>query len=123
MAISSIAPASCFICPSHRHRHHRPPSHRGARLPSEDRSHVSADATEKELPLHLEELGDPENPVSDTKRQYIQHGLSSDEADFLLSLSEKEKSQIYRKVDFRLVPMLALLYLVSVNLCHLHGGL
>ena len=67
---------------------------------------------EKEAPLHLEQLVDLENPMSETKVRYMQHGLTSEEADWLLSLSEKEKSQIYRKVDFRLVPMLALLYLV-----------
>jgi hypothetical protein len=71
-------------------------------------------APEKEVPLHLEELNDPENPISETKRLYLDRGLTPDEADFLLSLSEKEQSKIFRKVDFRLVPMLALLYLVCL---------
>lgn len=61
----------------------------------------------------VEELDDIEEGFSETKKQYMQRGLTAEEADFLLSLSEKEKSQIYRKVDYRLVPMLALLYLIS----------
>jgi hypothetical protein len=69
-------------------------------------------AMDKEKSMHLEELVDAGDPQADTKRQYIQRGLTLEEADFLLSLSEKEKDHIYRKVDFRLVPMLALLYLV-----------
>lgn len=74
---------------------------------------LPADDLTKETSLKVEEYSELENAVSDTKRQYLQRGLTSEEADFLLSLSEKEKSQIYWKVDIRLVPMLAMLYLVS----------
>ncbi|KAF9894341.1 hypothetical protein FE257_007844 [Aspergillus nanangensis] len=61
-----------------------------------------------EDPIELKDVGFPEE-----KRQYIDRGLSPEEADFLLSLSDKEKDKIYRKVDIRLVPMLALLYLIA----------
>lgn len=79
---------------------------------TQDKGVLAANDLEKEQPLYVEELGVAEDPMSDTKRKYLQRGLTSEEADFLLSLSDKEKNQIYRKVDFRLVPMLALLYLV-----------
>lgn len=69
----------------------------------------ASDLPEKEPEVVLE----VEHGASEEKRQYMARGLSSDEADFLLSLSEKEKSQIYHKVDRRLVPMLALLYLIA----------
>jgi hypothetical protein len=68
---------------------------------------------EVEKAKDVDELESIEEGASETKRQYMLRGLTSDEADFLLNLSEKEKSQIYRKVDYRVVPMLALLYLVS----------
>lgn len=54
-----------------------------------------------------------ENDISEERRQYVERGLTLEEADFLLSLSEKEKNQIYHKVDIRLVPMLALLNLIA----------
>lgn len=44
---------------------------------------------------------------SEQKRKYVSAGLKPEDADFLLSLSPKEQSAIYRKVDFRVVPMLA----------------
>lgn len=80
---------------------------------STDGRQVADDLT-KESSLKVEQYIELENAgISDTKRQYLQRGLSPEEADFLLSLSEKEESKIYRKVDVRLVPMLALLYLIS----------
>lgn len=59
------------------------------------------------------EVYEIENDISEEKRRYIERGLTLEEAEFLLSLSEKEKNQIYHKVDVRLVPMLALLYLIA----------
>jgi hypothetical protein len=82
---------------------------------SQDSDRQAVPMVEKEHPLHLEDFSDPENPMSETKIQYLQRGLSAQDADFLLSLSEKEQNQIFRKVDFRLVPMLALLYLVGIR--------
>ncbi len=39
--------------------------------------------------------------------------LSHDDAEFFASFSEERRKKLYRKVDWRLVPMLALLYLFS----------
>jgi hypothetical protein len=75
-----------------------------------------ADAKERDRALTLEkekafeELDEIEEDVSPLKREYMLRGVTSEEADFLLSLSEKEIKQIYRKVDLRVVPMLAFLY-------------
>jgi hypothetical protein len=75
-----------------------------------------ADAEERDRALTLEkekafeELDEIEEDVSPLKREYMLRGVTSEEADFLLSLSEKEIKQIYRKVDLRVVPMLAFLY-------------
>lgn len=40
-------------------------------------------------------------------------GLSQEDSEWMHSLSEKEKRSIFHKVDKRLVPMLALLYLIA----------
>ena len=40
-------------------------------------------------------------------------GLSNDERQWLNDIDQKEANRIYHKVDKRLVPMLALLYLIS----------
>lgn len=40
-------------------------------------------------------------------------GLSEEERAWLASVDQKEASRIYHKVDVRLVPMLALLYLIA----------
>ncbi|KAK5104619.1 hypothetical protein LTS08_002510 [Lithohypha guttulata] len=73
----------------------------------EDLSEVSS--LEKELRSTEVEVG----YASEEKRKYLQAGLSSDDAEFLLSLTPKQQSAIYHKVDVRVVPMLALLYLIA----------
>ena len=40
-------------------------------------------------------------------------GLTEDERNWLNNIDPKEASRIYHKVDLRLVPMLALLYLIA----------
>lgn len=40
-------------------------------------------------------------------------GLSEEEASFLANVSPEEESKIYRKIDYRVVPMLTMLYLIS----------
>lgn len=40
-------------------------------------------------------------------------GLTPEDADFFSSYSEEKRKKVFRKVDIRLVPMLALLYLIS----------
>lgn len=67
----------------------------------EDLSEVSS--LEKELRSTEVEVG----YASEEKRKYLQAGLSNDDADFLLSLTPKQQSAIYHKVDVRVVPMLA----------------
>ena len=44
---------------------------------------------------------------------YMRAGLSSEEAQFLYDVPENEKDRIFHKVDWRLLPMLAVMYLVS----------
>jgi hypothetical protein len=45
--------------------------------------------------------------------KWCEAGLAVEEARFLATVSEKEASRIYRKVDFRVVPMLTMLYLIA----------
>lgn len=45
--------------------------------------------------------------------QYINAGLNEEDSRFLISFSKAEERAIYRKVDWRVVPMLAMLYLIS----------
>lgn len=58
--------------------------------------------------------------VHDTKPHQIVHidnfqvlGLRPDDADFYTNYSEEKRKKVIRKVDVRLVPMLAVLYLIS----------
>lgn len=44
---------------------------------------------------------------------YREKGLTDEDAHFLLRFRRKEETAIYRKVDCRVVPLLALLYLIS----------
>lgn len=43
----------------------------------------------------------------------LQAGLSQDDARFLADFTSTQERRVFRKVDFRVVPMLALLYLIS----------
>jgi hypothetical protein len=45
--------------------------------------------------------------------KYINAGLTEDDARFLIGFSKKEERAIYRKVDWRVVPILSVLYLIS----------
>lgn len=47
------------------------------------------------------------------KRTALRSGLSSEDAEWLADVSPEQQKKIYRKVDYRLVPMLALLYLIA----------
>jgi len=40
-------------------------------------------------------------------------GLSQDDAEFLYAIDKTEQNKIFNKVDWRLCPMLAVLYLIS----------
>ena len=43
----------------------------------------------------------------------LQAGLSPDDARFLADFTPPQERRVFRKVDLRVVPMLALLYLIS----------
>ncbi|KAF2678554.1 MFS general substrate transporter [Lentithecium fluviatile CBS 122367] len=45
--------------------------------------------------------------------EYMRSGLSEEDAQFLYRIPKKEQDRIFHKVDWRLCPMLAILYLIS----------
>lgn len=45
--------------------------------------------------------------------KYTRAGLSEEDAEFMHNLSPAEQDKIFHKVDWRLCPMLAVLYLIS----------
>lgn len=80
-----------------------------------------AHAKEKESTVErqsfvMEDTG-PEKAPWATAPMHLQHamkaGLSHDDAEFLYSIDKAEQTKIFRKVDWRLCPMLAVLYLIS----------
>lgn len=46
-------------------------------------------------------------------QEAMKAGLTLDDAEFLYSIDKAEQKKIYHKVDWRLCPMLAVLYLIS----------
>jgi len=67
--------------------------------PNDEYERSSLEKTPQESTLHVEEL--------------MRGGLTEEDAQFLHDMPLKEQNRIYHKVDVRLVPMLALLYLIS----------
>lgn len=67
--------------------------------PKDEYERPSLEKAPHESTLHVEEL--------------MRGGLTEEDAQFLHDMPLKEQSRIYHKVDIRLVPMLALLYLIS----------
>lgn len=67
--------------------------------PKDEDPRSSLEKAPHESTLHVEEL--------------MRGGLTEEDAQFLHDMPLKEQSRIYHKVDIRLVPMLALLYLVA----------
>lgn len=67
--------------------------------PKDEDARSSIEKAPHESTLHVEEL--------------MRGGLTADDAQFLHDMPLEEQSRIYHKVDVRLVPMLALLYLVA----------
>lgn len=70
----------------------------------ERRSFVSDDAGPEKFawasaPTHLQDA--------------MKAGLTQDDAEFLYSIDKTEQKKIFNKVDWRLCPMLAVLYLIS----------
>lgn len=43
----------------------------------------------------------------------VKPGMTAEDAEWLANLPQKEQDRIFHKVDIRLVPMLALLYLIA----------
>lgn len=47
------------------------------------------------------------------RNQYARIGLSDDDAEFFTNYPEDARKKLFRKIDFRLVPVLAVLYLFA----------
>ncbi|KAL3467938.1 major facilitator superfamily domain-containing protein [Aspergillus heterothallicus] len=72
-----------------------------------DRNSISkADEADAEKSTHIE------SPVTEIGTFRVV-GLSAEDADFYVNYPEEKRKKVFRKVDIRLVPMLALLYLCS----------
>ena len=60
---------------------------------------------------------DPENlevgKYSAQHEEYVRAGLTHEEADFITGHTAAQEKAIFRKVDYRVVPMLSMLYLIS----------
>lgn len=54
-----------------------------------------------------------EEQVEEAKESRIVYGHNEDDAAFLANFPDEKKKKMYRKIDWRLIPMLALLYLIS----------
>lgn len=75
-----------------------------------------SDSTEKDHTYVMEEApaekpslaGSPEH-----LHDALKAGLSREDAEFLHSVDKAEQKKIFHKVDWRLCPMLAILYLIS----------
>lgn len=82
----------------------------GFKLGSNEKEEGSSEVSslEKTQVTQVEDAG-----ISEQARTYLRAGLSHEDTDFLLSLTAKEQNKIYHKVDRRVVPMLALLYLIA----------
>lgn len=78
----------------------RPPSLIGNKGPCEKRTE-DADGDDVDM------------SSSEDYYRYISAGLSHDDAQFLASVPPKEQDRIFRKVDYRLVPCLGVLYFVA----------
>ena len=50
-----------------------------------------------------------------TTLHQIKPGMTAEDVDFLNHMPAREQARIYHKVDRRLVPMLALLYLIGMR--------
>jgi hypothetical protein len=46
-------------------------------------------------------------------QDFMKAGLTQEDAEFLYSIDKEEQRKIFHKVDWRLCPMLAVLYLIS----------
>lgn len=77
-----------------------------AAVHQDHRKDSSSSLEEKDTVEFAEKIVDP-------KLQQASGALSNEDRDWLASVDSKTQSQIYHKVDVRLVPMLAILYLIA----------
>ena len=63
--------------------------------------------------LKVEKANFHEECVSQNSTQMAATSLSQEDADFLANFSEDRKRKVLKKVDWRLVPMLLFLYLIT----------
>jgi hypothetical protein len=89
--------------------------------------HQAANASRADdiQPVPLRAMGSIDNLAIDSKTledqqlevtknaDRIAYGHSDEDAEFLANFDEAKKKKMYRKIDWRLIPMLALLYLIS----------
>ena len=61
----------------------------------------------------VEDIDNLEKVENPDYAKYHRVGLSQDDIVFMESIPKKEQDRIFRKVDWRLVPLLSILYLLS----------
>ncbi|KAJ5022092.1 major facilitator superfamily domain-containing protein [Bipolaris maydis] len=77
---------------------------------------VMDDSASKDHTYTMEEVPNEKASLSglpDHLHQAMRAGLSQEDAEFLYSVDKAEQKKIFHKVDWRLCPMLAVLYLIS----------
>jgi hypothetical protein len=77
---------------------------------------VVEDSTLKEQTYVLEEVAIEKAPWAASPyhlHDFMKAGLTQEDAEFLYSIDPAEQKKIFHKVDWRLCPMLAVLYLIS----------
>ncbi|EOA84302.1 uncharacterized protein SETTUDRAFT_155576 [Exserohilum turcica Et28A] len=80
------------------------------------RDAVVEDSTAKDHTYDMEEVSNEKAPWANSPyhlHDFMKAGLSQDDAEFLYSIDKAEQRRIFHKVDWRLCPMLAVLYLIS----------
>lgn len=65
----------------------------------------------KEISIDDRSLAEDTRP--DHLHEYMKAGLSQEDAQFLHDVPTEQQSKIFHKVDWKLCPMLAVMYLIS----------
>jgi hypothetical protein len=77
---------------------------------------VETDSAVKQQTYVMEEVGEDKSPWAAAPyhlQDFMKAGLTQDDAEFLYGIDVAEQEKIFHKVDWRLCPMLAVLYLIS----------
>jgi hypothetical protein len=77
---------------------------------------VVEDSMAKEQTCVMEEVPIEKAPWAASPyhlQDFMKAGLTQEDAEFLYSIDKDEQQKIFHKVDWRLCPMLAVLYLIS----------